>query len=68
MRGEEILSGAQRIHVADKLIENMKVANIVPESMQDYIDGFKWGAPPHAGGGIGKSFTMYVATQSEQNV
>lgn len=53
MRGEEILSGAQRIHDPDYLIERMKVAGITPESMQGYIDAFRLGAPPHAGGGIG---------------
>ncbi|RSH89279.1 aspartate--tRNA ligase dps1 [Saitozyma podzolica] len=53
MRGEEILSGAQRIHDADFLVERMKVAGIDPASMQGYLDAFKLGAPPHGGGGIG---------------
>jgi aspartyl/asparaginyl-tRNA synthetase len=34
MRGEEILSGAQRIHDADFLVERMKVAGIDPASMR----------------------------------
>lgn len=54
MRGQEILSGAQRIHDPDYLIERMKQFGIAPESMQGYIDAFKLGAPPHAGGGIGE--------------
>ncbi|KAK4302033.1 hypothetical protein Pmani_025853 [Petrolisthes manimaculis] len=48
MRGEEILSGAQRIHDADFLCERAKV-----HAIQSYIDAFKYGCPPHAGGGIG---------------
>jgi len=53
MRGEEILSGAQRIHDADFLIERAKVHGIDLETIQSYIDAFKYGCPPHAGGGIG---------------
>ncbi|KAG0731580.1 hypothetical protein G6F62_012025 [Rhizopus arrhizus] len=53
MRGEEILSGAQRIHDADYLTERAKAHEIDPSTIQPYIDAFKIGAPPHAGGGIG---------------
>ncbi|TFK49883.1 aspartyl-tRNA synthetase, cytoplasmic [Heliocybe sulcata] len=53
IRGEEILSGGQRIHHADMLIERMREARINPDSMKDYVDGFRWGCPPHGGGGIG---------------
>ena len=54
MRGEEILSGAQRVHDPVFLAERMKVAGIEPTSMQGYLDAFRLGAPPHGGGGIGK--------------
>ena len=54
MRGEEILSGAQRIHDPEFLIRRMKECGVEPESMQGYIDAFRLGAPPHAGGGIGE--------------
>lgn len=53
LRGEEILSGAQRIHDADMLTENATKLGINLETIQPYIDSFKYGAPPHAGGGIG---------------
>lgn len=52
--GEEILSGAQRIHDAEFLIERAKHHSIELEKIQAYIDSFKYGCPPHAGGGIGK--------------
>ncbi len=52
-RGQEILSGGQRIHDADMLLEKMKKLKIDPGSMEEYIQGFQWGAPPHGGGGIG---------------
>ncbi|KAK4055675.1 aspartate--tRNA ligase dps1 [Microbotryomycetes sp. JL201] len=53
MRGEEILSGAQRVHDAAFLEERMKSVGINPDDMKSYVDGFRLGAPPHAGGGIG---------------
>ncbi|KAJ3105933.1 aspartate--tRNA ligase dps1 [Phlyctochytrium planicorne] len=53
MRGEEILSGAQRIHDPTLLEERAKEHGVDPLTIQPYIDAFKYGAPPHAGGGIG---------------
>ncbi|KAI9360541.1 hypothetical protein BD770DRAFT_441865 [Pilaira anomala] len=53
LRGEEILSGAQRIHDADYLTERAKAHEVDISTIQPYIDAFKIGAPPHAGGGIG---------------
>lgn len=55
MRGEEILSGAQRIHDPELLRERMKVHGVDPESpgLCDYVNAFTYGCPPHAGGGIG---------------
>ena len=53
LRGEEIVSGAQRIHDPAKLVEiaNMKGVDLTP--VQPYIDAFKYGAFPHGGGGVG---------------
>merc|ERR1712106_944615 len=53
MRGEEILSGAQRIHDPDMLTERAKHHGINLDEIAAYIDTFKYGCPPHAGGGIG---------------
>jgi aspartyl-tRNA synthetase len=53
IRGEEIVSGAQRVHDVDLLIERANQFNIPIKSIQSYIDAFKHGALPHAGGGIG---------------
>lgn len=54
MRGEEILSGAQRVHDPVVLEQRMKEVGIDPAAMQGYLDAFKLGAPPHGGGGIGE--------------
>uniref|UniRef100_A0A4X1SYR6 Aspartate--tRNA ligase, cytoplasmic n=1 Tax=Sus scrofa TaxID=9823 RepID=A0A4X1SYR6_PIG len=53
MRGEEILSGAQRIHDPQLLTERALHHGIDLEKIKAYIDSFRFGAPPHAGGGIG---------------
>src|SRR5690606_12741406 len=47
MRGEEILSGAQRIHDPTLLKERMKEFGVDPESpgLKDYVDAFKYGCP-----------------------
>ncbi|KAH7950744.1 hypothetical protein HPB52_000232 [Rhipicephalus sanguineus] len=52
MRGEEILSGAQRIHDPDFLTERAKEHGVDIGKIKAYIDSFRYGAPPHAGGGI----------------
>lgn len=53
MRGQEIMSGAQRVHDADLLVKQMAKVNIPEEAMKEYVEGFRMGCPPHAGGGIG---------------
>jgi aspartyl-tRNA synthetase len=53
LRGEEIMSGAQRVHDAQLLTEQALAKGVKPESIKDYIDSFKYGAAPHAGGGVG---------------
>jgi nondiscriminating aspartyl-tRNA synthetase len=53
VRGQEIVSGGQRIHEPKMLEENMRRVGIDPVLMDDYMEGFRWGAPPHAGAGVG---------------
>ncbi|CAH3190956.1 unnamed protein product, partial [Porites evermanni] len=53
MRGEEVLSGAQRVHDPTLLTERAKLHEIDIEKIKAYIDSFRYGAPPHGGGGIG---------------
>ena len=53
IRGEEILSGAQRIHDYDLLLQKVKEKEINPETLSDYLNAFKLGAPAHGGAGIG---------------
>lgn len=53
VRGEEILSGAQRVHDSELLVKLAKSKGVPPATIQAYIDSFKLGSYPHGGGGIG---------------
>jgi len=53
LRGEEITSGAQRIHEPELLKKRAQECDIPLGSIQKYVDSFKYGAFPHGGGGIG---------------
>ena len=51
--GLEISSGGQRIHDYDQLVANMVRYGLNPAEYQGYLDAFKYGMPPHGGGGMG---------------
>merc|ERR1711935_278915 len=53
MRGEEIISGAQRIHDVELLIQRAKAKGMDVATLKSYIDSFKYGACPHGGVGVG---------------
>lgn len=53
IRGQEILSGAQRIHEPDLLAERAAVHEIDLKDIEAYLNSFRNGALPHGGGGIG---------------
>ncbi|KIW77058.1 aspartate-tRNA(Asn) ligase [Fonsecaea pedrosoi CBS 271.37] len=53
VRGQEILSGGQRIHEHTLLKERMEAQGMDPDDLKEYVQAFEWVAPPHAGAGIG---------------
>lgn len=53
IRGEEVTSGAQRIHDSKMLLANAARLGVDLGPIQDYVNSFQFGAFPHAGGGIG---------------
>lgn len=53
IRGEEIISGAQRIHEPEMLAQRATECGIEVSTIQSYIDSFKYGAMPHGGCGVG---------------
>ncbi|KAG9230226.1 aspartyl-tRNA synthetase-like protein [Amylocarpus encephaloides] len=56
MRGQEILSGGQRLHLPHELEATIRSKGLDPNQpgLKGYVDVFKSvGVPPHGGGGIG---------------
>ncbi|MDI9633301.1 MAG: aspartate--tRNA(Asn) ligase [Methanolinea sp.] len=49
----ELSSGAQRIHVQDLLVAQIRAKGLNPESFSFYLAPFRYGMPPHAGWGLG---------------
>ena len=52
-RGMEITTGGQRIHEYRALTDKIKARGMSEEGMEQYLDTFKYGMPPHGGLGIG---------------
>ncbi|MER6358191.1 aspartate--tRNA(Asn) ligase [Streptomyces sp. NPDC001634] len=51
--GLEITTGAQREHRHDVLLRQATEKGLSPEPMQDYLNTFRYGCPPHGGFGMG---------------
>jgi aspartyl-tRNA synthetase len=59
--GAEISSGGQRIHIPELLEKRLKAKKLNPKYFKSYIDSFRYGAPPHAGWGVGlERLTMQI--------
>lgn len=49
----ELTSGAQRCHIYDLLVKQIKERGMNPDSFEFYLSPFRYGMPPHAGWGLG---------------
>ncbi|MCI6467666.1 MAG: aspartate--tRNA(Asn) ligase [Faecalicatena sp.] len=66
-RGLEITTGGQRIHDYETLRKKIADRGMSEEGMEQYLDTFKYGMPPHGGLGIGlERLTMQLI--GEDNV
>jgi nondiscriminating aspartyl-tRNA synthetase len=52
-RGQELVSGAQRIHRYDQLVNAMQARGMAIEPFEGYLEAFRFGLPPHGGFAIG---------------
>lgn len=65
--GLEITTGGQRIHDYQQLLDKIEARGMTTEGMEQYLDTFKYGMPPHGGLGIGmERLTMKLL--GEENV
>jgi len=59
---DEMTSGGQREHRVEILEQNLRNMDLNPEDFNFYTDGFRYGAPPHAGWGLGVARLLMVLT------
>jgi aspartyl-tRNA synthetase len=59
---DEMTSGGQREHRVDVLEQNLRNMDLDPADFTFYTDGFRYGAPPHAGWGLGVARLLMVLT------
>ena len=59
---DEMTSGGQREHRVDVLEQNLRNMDLDPKDFTFYTDGFRYGAPPHAGWGLGVARLLMVLT------
>lgn len=52
-KGIEITSGGQRVHIPEILEKQLVERELDLKDFKSYIDSFRFGAPPHAGWGMG---------------
>ena len=65
--GLEITTGGQRIHDYQQLLDKIEARGMTTEGMEQYLDTFQYGMPPHGGLGIGmERLTMKLL--GEENV
>ena len=62
---DEMTSGGQREHNVEVLEENLRKKGLDPKDFSFYTDGFRFGAPPHAGWGLGVARLLMVLTGSK---
>jgi len=60
LRGEEISSGAQRIHDPELLLQCAKEKDVDLTPIMAYVNSFKHGAWPHGGAGIGLERLVFL--------
>lgn len=60
LRGEEIASGAQRIHDPEMLLRCASEKNVNLSPIQAYVNSFKYGAWPHGGAGFGLERLVFL--------
>ncbi len=61
---DEMTSGGQREHRVEVLEQNLRHMGLEPDDFAFYTDGFRYGAPPHAGWGLGVARLLMVLTAS----
>jgi nondiscriminating aspartyl-tRNA synthetase len=59
-RGEELVSGGQREHRIDVLINQLLDIGYNPDDFEFYLQAFRYGMPPHGGFGLGIERVLHM--------
>ena len=59
-KGLEVTTGAQREHRHEVLLKQATDKGLAAESLQDYLNCFRYGCPPHGGLGMGLGRVLMV--------
>ncbi|ORY32119.1 aspartyl-tRNA synthetase [Naematelia encephala] len=60
IRGQEVCTGGQRINDPKALREAMQKGGIDEGGMEEYLEAFDWGVPPHGGAGLGLERIVFL--------
>jgi nondiscriminating aspartyl-tRNA synthetase len=66
-KGIELTTGAQREHRYERLLEQAADKQVETDSIQYYLDFFRYGAPPHGGFGFGLT-RLLMQLLNQENV
>jgi len=61
---DEMTSGGAREHRVEVLERNLRDVGLDPADFTFYTDGFRYGAPPHAGWGLGVARLLMALTDA----
>ena len=61
---DEMTSGGQREHRVEVLEQNLRDMDLDPKDFSFYTNGFRYGAPPHAGWGLGAARLLMILTSA----
>lgn len=64
-RGQELVSGSQRINKYDQLVQAMNERGIDPEPFAGYLQAFRFGMPPEGGFAIGSERLLMRLVDAE---
>ena len=59
-KGLEVTTGAQREHRFERLKQQATDKGVDLDSIQDYLNFFRYGCPPHGGMGVGLTRLLMV--------
>ncbi|HLJ66126.1 MAG TPA: aspartate--tRNA(Asn) ligase [Chloroflexota bacterium] len=64
-KGQELVSGSQRINRYDQLVDAIRSRGMNPEAFEGYLQAFKYGMPPEGGFAIGSERLLMRLVGSE---